>query len=375
MNKDRSPRLASPRVAVIPGDGVGPEVTSVALRVLAEATDGAGVATETDVFPWGSEYYERTGRMMAIDALQTLASYDAILFGAVGWPTLPDHITLWGLRLAIVQGFDQCVNVRPVKLLPGTSSPLAGRGADEIDFVVVRENSEGEYSGIGGRVHSGLESEIATQTAVYSRRAIERVARYALDLAASRPARRLTSVTKSNASQYASVLWDEVVADVAATDSRVRFDSVLVDAATARLVLDPGSFDVLVASNLHADILSDLTAALAGSLGVAPSANYHLDGRYPSMFEPVHGSAPDIAGRGIANPVAAVLCAAMMAEHLGDQTVGGVIRRAVDEVCAAGVLTPDLGGEARTEDVAQALVEAVRAGRAAGLQPKEVAAR
>ena len=351
------------KVAVIPGDGVGREVTPVALQVLDAACEGGDRAIETGMFPWGSEFYEQAGRMMSADALDILAGYDAIFFGAVGWPTVPDHVSLWGLRLAIVQGFDQCVNVRPVKLLPGTRSPLEDRGAADIDFVVVRENSEGEYSGVGGWAHRGLPSEIATQTAVYSRRAIERVARYALELAVTRPAKRLTSVTKSNASQYASVLWDEVLTEVAGANQRVGFDSVLVDAATARLVLEPETVDVLVASNLHADILSDLAASLAGSLGVAPSANYHIDGKYPSMFEPVHGSAPDIAGEGTANPIAAVLCAAMMLEHLGNEAAGALIRSAVDQVCAQGVLTPDLGGEAGTEDVAEALLEAVRIAR------------
>jgi tartrate dehydrogenase/decarboxylase/D-malate dehydrogenase len=373
-NTDRiGAQEAARSVAVIPGDGVGKEVIPVALQILGEVCRREDCVIQTESFPWGSEYYEQSGRMMAADALETLAGYDAIFFGAVGWPTVPDHITLWGLRLAIVQGFDQCVNVRPVTLLPGTRSPLENRGAGEIDFVVVRENSEGEYSGIGGRAHSGLPSELATQTAVYTRRAIERVARYALDLAATRPAKRLTSVTKSNASQYASVLWDEVVAEVAGSDERISFDSVLVDAATARLVLQPESVDVLVASNLHADILSDLTASLAGSLGVAPSGNYHLDGRYPSMFEPVHGSAPDIAGQDRANPIAAVLCAAMLLEHLGHERPAVRIRAAVDDVCAQGILTPDLGGQNGTRDVADALLSSVRSAGSHGVEAAGVA--
>lgn len=348
------------KVAVIPGDGVGAEVVDSALAVLARLRElDPTLAIETESLPWGSDHHAEHGAMMPADALERLDEFDSIFFGAVGWPTVPDDVSLWGLRLAIVQGFDQCVNVRPVSLLPGTSSPLADRGAGEIDFVVVRENSEGEYSGAGGRSHRGLESELAVQTSIFTRRAITRVARYALDLAASRPASHLTSVTKSNASQHASVLWDEVVANVAAARPEVAFDSVLVDAAAARLVLDPGGFDVLVASNLHADILSDLTAALAGSLGVAPSGNYHLDGDHPSMFEPVHGSAPDIAGKGIANPVAALLCLAMMLEHLGHEAAGAAVRGAVEETCAAGVLTPDLGGKAGTTAVTAAVTEAV----------------
>ncbi|HTT94059.1 MAG TPA: tartrate dehydrogenase [Solirubrobacterales bacterium] len=348
------------RCAVIPGDGVGGEVVDSALAVLARLGElDPTLAIETESFPWGSDYHAEHGAMMPADALDVLDRFDAIFFGAVGWPTVADDVTLWGLRLAIVQGFDQCVNVRPITLLPGTAGPLAGRGAAEIDFVVVRENSEGEYSGAGGRSHRGLESELAVQTSIFSRRAIDRVARYALDLAASRPASHLTSVTKSNASQYASVLWDEVVAAAAAERPEVAFDSVLVDAAAAHLVLDPGRFDVLVASNLHADILSDLTAALAGSLGVAASGNYHLDGDHPSMFEPVHGSAPDIAGKGIANPVAALFCLAMMLEHLGHEGAGATVRAAVEETCAAGILTPDLGGEAGTAEVTAAVIEAV----------------
>jgi tartrate dehydrogenase/decarboxylase/D-malate dehydrogenase len=350
------------RLAVIPGDGVGAEVTEVGLRVLeALAELDARFAFEIERFPWGCAYHAEHGEMAPPEALATLDRFDAIYFGAVGWPTVPDHVSLWGLRLLIVQGLDQGVNVRPVKLLPGTASPLAGRGADEIDFVVVRENSEGEYSGAGGWAHRGLPTEVALQTSVYSRPAIERVARYAFRLAEQRPAGRLTSVTKSNASQYASVLWDEVVGEVAAEHPEVEFDSVLVDAAAARFVLDPGSLDVVLASNLHADILSDLAGALAGSLGVAPSGNYHLDGRHPSMFEPVHGSAPDIAGKGVANPIAAVLCVAMMLEHLGWEELGDVARAAVDDVCRTGILTPDIGGSATTSQVGEAIVSTLAA--------------
>jgi tartrate dehydrogenase/decarboxylase/D-malate dehydrogenase len=358
--KTRIGRLAQ-RVAVIPGDGIGREVIEAGLRLLdALSAVDRSLTVETETFPWGSSYFEEHGAMVASDALDRLDEFDAIYFGAVGWPTVPDHVSLWGLRLAIVQGFDQCVNVRPVALLPGISSPLANRDEADIDFVVVRENSEGEYSGAGGRSHTGLESEVAVQTSVYSRRAIGRVARYAVELAAQRPAKRLASVTKSNASQYASVLWDEVVAEAAAARPEIAFDSILVDAAAAQLVLDPASLDVLVASNLHADILSDLTAALAGSLGVAPSGNYHLDGVHPCMFEPVHGSAPDITGKGIANPVAAFLSLAMMLEHLGHRLAATSVRTAVEDICAAGVLTPDLGGSAATGEVTAAVIETVR---------------
>jgi tartrate dehydrogenase/decarboxylase/D-malate dehydrogenase len=349
------------RIAVIPGDGVGPEVVEIGLQVLeaAVAVD-PGFAYETVTFPWGSEHYRSTGAMMDPDALAQLAGFDAIYFGAVGSAEVPDHVTLWGLRLAIVQGFDQAISLRPAKLFPGVRGPLADRGPGDVDLVVVRENTEGEYAGVGGFAHSGQPSEVALQTSVYTRAAIERTARYAFELARTRPARRVTSVTKSNASLHASVLWDRVVANVALSFSDVEVESLLVDAAAARLVLNPGSIDVVVASNLHGDILSDLTGALAGSLGMAPSANLHLDGRYPSMFEPVHGSALDIAGRGIANPIGAVLSAAMMLDELGSRASAGLIRSAVEQACAGGTVTPDIGGSATSADVADAILAAVR---------------
>ncbi len=348
------------RIAVIPGDGVGPEVIEIGLRVLrAAAPADPSFEYETVSFPWGSEHYLRTGAMMDADALDQLAAFDAIYFGAVGSVDVPDHITLWGLRLAIVQGFDQAISLRPAKLLPGVRGPLAGRGPDDVDLVVVRENTEGEYSGVGGFAHAGQPSEVALQTAVYTRAGIARTARYAFELARRRPAHRLTSITKSNASLHASVLWDRVVEEVAADFPDVEWGSILVDAAAARLVLDPGSLDVLVASNLHGDILSDLTGALAGSLGMAPSGNLQLDGTYPSMFEPVHGSAFDIAGKGVANPVGAVLSAAMMLDELGGDRIASVIRHAVEVVCARGILTPDVGGTASSADVAEAIIEAI----------------
>ena len=348
------------RIAVIPGDGVGPEVIEIGLRVLeAAAPADPDFEYETVLFPWGSDHYRRTGALMDADALEQLAQFDAIYFGAVGSPDVPDHITLWGLRLAIVQGFDQAVSLRPAKLLPGVRGPLAGRGPDDVDLVVVRENTEGEYSGVGGFAHGGQPSEVALQTAVYTRAGIERTARYAFELARRRPAHKLSSVTKSNASLHASVLWDRVVEDVAADFPDVEWGSILVDAAAARLVLDPGSLDVLVASNLHGDILSDLTGALAGSLGMAPSGNLQLDGSYPSMFEPVHGSAFDIVGKGIANPVGAVLSAAMMLDELGADRIATVIREGVESTCASGILTPDVGGTGSSADVAAAIIDAI----------------
>jgi tartrate dehydrogenase/decarboxylase / D-malate dehydrogenase len=348
------------RIAVIPGDGVGPEVVGIGLRVLAAATaTDPEFEYETVSFPWGSEHYLSTGSMMDPDALKQLAEFDAIFFGAVGSAEVPDHVTLWGLRLEIVQGFDQAVSVRPAKLIPGVRGPLADRGPDDLDLVVVRENTEGEYAGVGGFAHRGHPTEVALQTSVYTRAGIGRAARYAFELALTRPARHLASVTKSNASMHASVLWDRVVAEVAYDFPDVTLESLLVDAAAARLVLDPGSVDVLVASNLHGDILSDLTGALAGSLGMAPSANLHLDGIYPSMFEPVHGSAPDIAGQGIANPIGAVLSAAMMLDELGSSASAEAIREAVAAACARGICTPDVGGDATSSEVADAMLEAV----------------
>jgi tartrate dehydrogenase/decarboxylase / D-malate dehydrogenase len=348
------------RIAVIPGDGIGPEVCAVALRVLdalAQADDG--VRFESETFPWGSGHYLSAGRMMPAGALETLAGFDAILFGAVGSREVPDHITLWGLRLAIVQGFDQGVSLRPARLLPGVRGPLADRSPEEIDMVVVRENTEGEYSGIGGFTRRGLPGEVAVQTTVYSHDGIARTARFAFELARSRGARHLTSVTKSNASPHASVLWDEVVAEVAADFPDVRWESMLVDAAAARLVLAPQEFDVIVASNLHGDILSDLTGALTGSLGMAPSANLSLDRKRPSMFEPVHGSAFDLVGRGVANPVGMVLSVALMLDDLGLGDGADRVRAAVASACAEGVLTPDAGGNSTTEQVADAIMGAV----------------
>ncbi|MGH2894881.1 MAG: isocitrate/isopropylmalate dehydrogenase family protein [Solirubrobacteraceae bacterium] len=348
------------RIAVIPGDGIGPEVCAAALRVVAELEGTEpGARFEIATFPWGSDYYLNTGRMLPVDALGTLAGFDAILFGAVGSREVPDHVTLWGLRLAIVQGFDQGVSLRPARLLRGVRGPLADRAPDQVDVVVVRENTEGEYSGIGGFSRRGLPGEVAVQTTIYSRFAVERTARFAFELARSRPARRLASITKSNASPHASVLWDEVVASVATEFPDVAWESVLVDAAAARLVLAPQEFDVLVASNLHGDVLSDLTGALAGSLGMAPSANLCLDGSRPSMYEPVHGSAFDLVGRGLANPIGMVLSAALMLDDLGLRDSADRVRRAVASACAEGIVTPDVGGHATTQEVTDAIVRSL----------------
>ncbi len=349
--------MGAHRIAVIPGDGVGKEVTAAGLAVL-DALRGVspGLALDVESFPWGSDYYRAHGRMMPEDGLDTLRGFDALYFGAVGDAEIPDHVTLWGLRLAICQGFDQYANVRPARVLAGIDSPLRAARPGDLDLVIVRENSEGEYAGAGGRAHRGFPGEVGVETAVFTRAGCERIMRFAFDLARERPRRRLTLVTKSNAQRHGMVLWDEVFAGFARANDDVETDRVLVDAATARMVRDPGSFDVLVATNLHADILSDLAAALAGGLGLAPSANLNPERTHPSMFEPVHGSAGDIAGRGVANPVGAILSAAMMLDHLGEDEAAKRLEDAVRRVAAAGdARTPDLGGAATTATITDAV--------------------
>ncbi len=356
------------RIAVIPGDGIGQEVVPEGLKVLEAAGARHGLRFAFEYFPWGSDYYAAHGAMMPPDGLDRLRPFDAIYFGAVGWPTVPDHVSLWGLRLAICQGFDQWANVRPARLLPGVRGPLRDKGPADFDLVVVRENSEGEYAGAGGRVGRGRAEEVALQTAVFSRRAVEQVIEYAFTLAESRqrsgrqsrPRRKVTSITKSNAQAYSMTLWDEVFAECAARHPGVETESWLVDAATVRFVLHPETLDVVVASNLFADILTDLAGALSGSLGLAPSANLDPSRRSPSMFEPVHGSAPDIFGRGIANPIAAIWSAALMLDHLGQPASARAIEDAIAAVTAEGeTLTPDLGGRATTAQVGDAIVAAL----------------
>jgi tartrate dehydrogenase/decarboxylase/D-malate dehydrogenase len=345
----------SHRIAVIPGDGVGKEVVPEGLKVML----GLGVPLDFVELPWGSDYHARTGRMMPEDALATLAGYDAIYLGAIGWPTVPDHVSLWGCLLPIRKTFEQYVNLRPVRLPPGVRSPLAGRGPEDIDMLFVRENTEGEYSGTGGRVHTGTDAEVAVEVPVFTRRAIERCARYAFDRARERRG-RLVSVTKSNASRYAYVLWDEVVAGLAREYADVQVERVHVDAMAARMVLRPDTIDVVVGSNLFADILTDLGAAIQGSLGLAASGNLSLGGRGPSMFEPVHGSAPDIAGQGRANPIGAVWSAALLLRHIGYPDEAARVERAIDTVCREGrALTGDIGGAASTTEVGDALVRAL----------------
>lgn len=348
------------RIAVIPGDGIGKEVVPEGLRVLdqlATTSDGA-LSFEYETFPWGSGYYAETRMMMDPDGLERLENFDAIYFGAVGWPDVPDHISLWGLRLAICKGFDQYACIRPVRLLPGVESPLRHATPETMDWIVVRENVEGEYSGIGGRALAdrGPSREVAIQTALFTEQGCERIIRYAFDLAMTRPRKKVTSVTKSNAQQYAMVLWDEVFARVANDYPDVETEEWLVDAMAARFVLRPETLDVVVGSNLFGDILSDLGSALAGSLGIAASGNVDPERRKPSMFEPVHGSAPDIAGQGIANPIAAIWTVVMMLDHLGLNAESQRVMAAIEATTASGVLTPDLGGTANTREVGDAIV-------------------
>jgi len=347
------------RIAVIPGDGIGKEVVPEGIRVLERLQERSGgtLAFQLESFPWGSSYWLETGRMMDEDGLDRLATFDAIYFGAVGWPDVPDHVSLWGLRLAICQGFDQYACVRPVQLLPGIVSPLRNATEATMDWVVVRENSEGEYAGIGGRNLAGRGSgnEIALQTALFTERGCERIMRYAFDLARTRR-RKVTSVTKDNAQQYAMTLWNDVFARVAAEYPDVETETWLVDAMAARFVLRPETLDVVVASNLFGDILSDLGSARAGSMGIAASANIDPERRKPSMFEPVHGSAPDIAGQGIANPIAAIWTVALMLDHLGLAEEGAAVMDAIRATTSGGVLTPDLGGTADTGDVGDAVL-------------------
>jgi tartrate dehydrogenase/decarboxylase/D-malate dehydrogenase len=349
------------KIAAIPGDGIGQEVVAAGIEVLqAVARREGSFRFEVDRFDWGGEYYKQHGRMMPDNGRDLIARHDAILFGSAGHPDIPDHVTLWGLRLAICQGFDQYANVRPTRMLPGIVSPLRAELGQGIDWVIVRENSEGEYSGVGGRAHRGLPLEVATEVSVFTRGGVERIMRFAFALARARPRRKLTVVTKSNAQRHGMVLWDEIAAQVAAEFPEVSWDKMLVDAMTMRMVLRPGTIDTVVATNLHADILSDLAAALAGSLGIAPTANLNPERAFPSMFEPIHGSAFDIMGQGIANPIGTFWSAQMMLEHLGEPAAASRLMRAIERVTAdARYHTPDLGGTARTADVTAAAIAAV----------------
>ncbi|MBC7781181.1 MAG: tartrate dehydrogenase [Proteobacteria bacterium] len=346
-------------IAAIPGDGIGKEVIPAGQRVLEHlAANGGQFGFRFLPFDWGSDYYKRHGVMMPADGLAQLKDVDAIYFGAVGAPDIPDHVTLWGLRLAICQPFDQYANVRPARVLPGITSPLAGLDPNLLDWVIVRENSEGEYSGAGGRVHRGLPEEIATEVSIFTRNGVERVIRFAFELARSRPRKLLTVVTKSNAQRHGMVMWDEIAEEVAEKFPDVTWDKMLVDAMTVRMVMKPGSLDTVVATNLHADVLSDLAAALSGSMGVAPTANLNPERRFPSMFEPIHGSAFDITGMGIANPIGTFWSAVMMLEHLGEKEAAARLMKAIELTTRQSRLhTPDLGGEASTDLVTEAVID------------------
>ena len=349
------------RIAAIPGDGIGPEVITAGVEVLNALAKRVGAFTfKFDQFDWGGEYYKKHGRMMPVNGRDLIRNHDAILFGSAGHPEIPDHITLWGLRLNICQPFDQYANVRPTRILPGITSPLRNVTARELDWVIVRENSEGEYAGVGGRVHQGSPLEAATDVAMFTRAGVERVMRFAFRLAGSRPRQLLTVVTKSNAQRHAMVMWDEIAAEIAREFPDVTWDKMLVDAMTVRMVMRPQTLDTIVATNLHADILSDLAAALAGSLGIAPTGNINPERTFPSMFEPIHGSAFDITGKGIANPVGTFWSAVMLLEHLGEKPAADRLMNAVERVTADPRFhTPDLGGNARTVQVTSAVIDAI----------------
>ncbi|HSO62328.1 MAG TPA: tartrate dehydrogenase [Desulfobacterales bacterium] len=347
------------RIATIPGDGIGKEVIPAGAEALKALASASGTFNfEFENFEWGGDYYRQHNEMMPSNGLDALRHKDAILFGSAGDPDIPDHITLWGLRLKICQGFDQYANVRPTRILPGIDAPLKRCRPEELNWVIVRENSEGEYSGVGGRAHQGHPIEIATDLSIMTRVGIERIMRFAFKLAQSRPRKLLTVITKSNAQRHAMVLWDQVAKEVSADYPDVSWGQELVDAATVRMVHRPSSLDTMVATNLHADILSDLAAALAGSMGIAPTGNIDPERRYPSMFEPIHGSAFDIMGKKRANPVGTFWSCVMMLEHLGEPDAANRMMRAIEKVTATPELhTRDLGGKANTDDVTNAVCD------------------
>jgi len=350
-------------IATIPGDGIGKEVVPAGQQVLqALAASGNAFRFEFESFDWGGDYYRQHGVMMPEDGLDKLREKDAILFGSAGDPHIPDHITLWGLRLKICQGFDQYANVRPTRILPGIDAPLKRCKPEDLNWVIVRENSEGEYAGVGGRVHQGHPIEAATDVSMMTRVGVERILRFAFRLAKSRPRKQLTVVTKSNAQRHAMVMWDQIAGEVAREFPDVTWDKELVDAMTARMVNKPATLDTIVATNLHADILSDLAAALAGSLGIAPTGNIDPERRYPSMFEPIHGSAFDIMGKGLANPIGTFWSVVMLLEHLGETEAARRLMSVIEEVTANPALhTRDLGGTATTAQVTEAVCNAIAA--------------
>ena len=347
-------------IALIPGDGIGKEVVPEGVRVLDAAAAKFGFDFQWDDFDWSCETYHKTGAMMPEDGLDQIRGHDAVYLGAVGYPGVPDHISLWGLLIPIRREFHQYVNLRPVRLFDGVPSPLVGRKPGDIDFYVVRENVEGEYSEIGGRLYGGTDDEMVTQQTVFTRRGVDRILKYAFDLAQSRPAKHLTSATKSNGIIHTMPYWDERVEAMGANYNQVEVDKFHIDILTAHFVRNPHWFDVVVGSNLFGDILSDLGPAITGTIGIAPSGNINPERQFPSMFEPVHGSAPDIAGQGIANPIGQIWSGAMMLDHFGEGEAGAAILSAIENVLAAGAnLTPDMGGTASTSDLGAAIEAAL----------------
>ena len=350
------------KIAAVPGDGIGKETVPEGLRVLEAAATRFGFTLETTDYDWSCDRYQRTGAMMPDDGLDQLRQHDSVFLGAVGWPGVPDHVSLWGLLIPIRRGFDQYASVRPCRLMPGGRTPLANRTEKDIDFYVVRENTEGEYSSIGGRLYEGTDREFATQSTVFSRKGTDRILKYAFELAMTRPRRKLTSATKSNGITITMPYWDERFAAMAAHYPDVTTDQFHIDILCAQFVQNPQWFDVVVGSNLFGDILSDLGPAVAGSIGIAPSANINPEREHPSMFEPVHGSAPDIAGQGVCNPIGQVWSGAMMLEHMGEKAAAAAIVQAIERLMQDGPRTRDMGGQAGTVEVGQALAALVAAG-------------
>jgi tartrate dehydrogenase/decarboxylase/D-malate dehydrogenase len=352
--------MSTYRIAVIAGDGIGQEVIPAGIAALERAARGSAVALEFTDLPWGCDYYLRHGRMMDADGFERLAKFDAIYLGAIGDPKVPDHIAVWDLLLPLRQRFQQYVNLRPMRLLPGLTSPLANRTAADIDMICVRENSEGEYSGLGGRIHVGTAFEAAEQTGLFTRTGIERILRYGFEVASKRPRKLLASATKSNALRHSMVFWDEVAEIVRKDYPSVEYRKFHVDAIAARMVTHPATLDVIVCSNLFGDILTDIGSAISGSLGIAPGANINPERTHPSMFEPIHGSAPDIAGKGIANPIGAIWAGAQMLDHLGHRNLHDKVMGAIERVVASGKnRTPDLGGQAKTKELAEAIAREI----------------
>jgi len=352
--------LSTYKIAVIPGDGIGNEVVPEGIKVLEAAARRFGVELVWQHFPWSCAWYQKTGRMMPADGLAQLSAFDAIYLGAIGFPGVPDHVSLWELLIPIRRGFRQYVNLRPVRLLKGVKSPLRDRAVGDIDFYIVRENNEGEYSDVGGRIYAGTDQEMCVQETIFSRKGVDRVMRYAFELARARPKKHLTSATKSNGIKHTMPYWDERFRALAADYPEVRTDQFHIDILTAHFVLHPDWFDVVVGSNLFGDILSDLGPAVTGTIAIAPGANINPERDHPSCFEPVHGSAPDIAGRGIANPIGQIWSGAMMLEHLGEQAAASAIERAIEKVLAeSDMRTRDMGGEATTREMGDAVAGAL----------------